>query len=177
MNPICDALLSGCNVSFYTLNPDVWFSHQSHLLVFIWTMGILSGWAKVTRQMCFAEKNHLEKLGIGNWPPTCVWFYYCSVGGKLRYMSWIAWNIFIVYFPYSEIPGLWGKRTYQVTFFLHVYMLSCSYRQHFIFCLRLLGPKKTTNQYLVAIPLAFSFFICDGITVPSLFALWISYEL
>jgi len=29
-------------------------------------MGILSGGAKVARQMCFAEKNHLEKLGIGS---------------------------------------------------------------------------------------------------------------
>lgn len=168
MNPICDTSLSGCNVSLYTLNPDVWFSHQSHLLFFTWTMGILSG---------FAEKNHLEKLGIGNWPPTCVWFYYCSMGGELRYMSWIAWNIFIVYFPYSGIPGFWGKRTYQVTFSSHVYMLSISCRQHFLFCLRLPGPKKTTNQYLVVLPLDFSFFICDGITVPFLFALWISYEL
>lgn len=167
MKPVCDTLLSRCNVGFSTLSPDVWFSHQSHLLFFIWTIGILSGWTKVIREKYFAEKNHLEKLACVVDHPLLFGFIAVVWEVNLGIWAWI----------YLFIPLLWNsrvvrKRTWEVTTLLtYMYVLSGFYHQPIIFCLSALGLEKTKNLLnpsgCTSRP---QFFIHDGITVQSLLA-------
>lgn len=91
------------NVNFPILGPDVWYSHQGNVLFFVWTIRKWSCWTEVSPYFITQDRNEFLRRII--WKSLtyithhllfCLFHYYC-VGDKSRYVSWVTWNICIVF--------------------------------------------------------------------------------